>query len=259
MALEKSEAIVLRVLLFRDTSKIVTAYAAEHGLVSLLAKGVRGPRPRFGAALEIFAHVDLVFYMKDSRELQLLSHASLLDAHLGLSRSTRRYAYGVAVLELLLKALSGTEPPGRLYALALRTLEVLESGNDASLPTLFRAFTLKAISFLGHRPELHACVECGGPVGAGAGFSPLQGGTVCAGCRRTAEGVMDASASALDWLRRFLGATLADLDGDPAPPAEAAACGALIEAFLRCHMERYDGLRSLRYFQFPEARRRALQ
>ena len=76
MAIEKGEALILRCIPFRDTSKVVTAYTAEHGLVSLLAKGVRGAKPRFGAALEIFATVDLVYYNRDSRDLQLLSQAT---------------------------------------------------------------------------------------------------------------------------------------------------------------------------------------
>ena len=114
MPITKSEALVLRVIPFRDTSKILTAYTAEHGLVSLLAKGVRGPKPRFGAALELFACVDLVYYHRDARELQLLSQASLLDPHLGLSALPERFAYGAGVQEFLLKVLAGQEPPSRL-------------------------------------------------------------------------------------------------------------------------------------------------
>lgn len=248
MALEKSEGLVLRVIPFRDTSRILTVYTVERGLVSLLAKGVRGPKPRFGAALELFAVSDLVYYHKDSRELQLLSDAMLLEPHLGLGVSPLRYAYGVAVLEFLLKVLSGQEVPGRLYSLSVRTLEVLESCAPPALAAVFRAFQLKAVSFLGHRPELYLCVECGESIGdrPGGGFSPGTGGTVCSRCAEHLPDALVLARPVLAWLRRLLGTTLADLAADPPPAGETAAGGRLLEAFLQHQLERYDTLRALR-------------
>jgi len=256
MAIEKSEAVILRVIPFRDTSKIVTAYTAEHGLVSLLAKGVRAARPRFGAALELFAVTDLVYYQKDSRELQLLSQATLLDPHLPLADDPERYAYATAVLEFLLKVLAGQEPPGRLYPLSLRTLEVLAGADRRSLLAVFRAFELKAVSFLGHRPELYACVQCQGPVddGVGIAFSALLGGALCARCAGTVPGAMDLPGPTLGLLRRLLTATLAALAADPPPAPETAAAGRILEPFLQAHLERYEHLRALRLAQGLAAR-----
>jgi DNA repair protein RecO (recombination protein O) len=248
MAIEKSAGLILRVIPFRDTSKVVTAYTAEHGLVSLLAKGVRGPKPRFGAALELFATTDLVYYQKDSRELQLLSQASLLDPHMGLGNHPERFAYGVAVLEFLLKVLAAQEPPGRLYALSVRTLEVLEDASPPALPAVFRAFQIKAVSFLGHRPELYVCVECGeneAPEGR-SGFSPLLGGLVCSGCAGHVHGVLELSVPTLKWMRHLLTATLDALASEP-PPADAmTGVARVLEPFLQAHVERYEGLRALR-------------
>ncbi len=251
MAIEKSEALVLRVIPFRDTSRILTAYTSERGLVSLLAKGVRAARPRFGAALELFALSDLVYYQKDSRDLQLLSQATLLDPHLGLGGNPERYAFGVAVLEFLLKALAGQEPPGRLYPLSVRTLEVLETAPPAALGALFRAFEIKAVSFLGHRPELYACVECGGPLddGPGAGWAPLLGGALCPDCASSLPGVAVLPPAALAGMRRLMTATLADLAGEPPAADLVAAVGRALEPFLQAHVERYEALRSLRMAQ----------
>ncbi len=248
MAIEKSAGLILRVIPFRDTSRILTAYTAEHGLVSLLAKGVRGPKPRFGAALELFATSDLVYYHKDSRELQLLSQATLLEPHLGLGNDPHRYAYGTAVLEFLLKVLAGQEPPGRLYALSVRTLEVLETAPPAALAAVFQAFAIKAVSFLGHRPELYVCVECGrsAPAEGRLGFSPLLGGLVCGDCGGQVQDGLDLSPAVLGWMRHLLTATLDALAADP-PPAEAmTAVARVMEPFLQAHLERYEGLRAVR-------------
>jgi DNA repair protein RecO (recombination protein O) len=248
VALEKSEALVLRVIPFRDTSRILTVYTAEHGLVSLLAKGVRGPKPRFGAALELFSVIDLVYYHKESRELQLLSQAMLLESHLGLGGHPLRFAYGMAVLEFLLKALSAPEPPGRIYPLSLRTLEVLETSSLPALPALFRMFELKAISFLGHRPEFYQCVECGETVGerTGEGFSPRMGGVVCAGCRERVPDALGFEPPVLALLKDLLTGTLAAIAESPPPPVLTAAAARILEAFLQVHLERYESLRAVR-------------
>ena len=248
MALVKSEALILRVVMFRDTSKVITAYTADRGLVSLLCKGVRGARPRFGAALELFAQADLVYYQRDSRDLQLLSQATLLDPHLGLTRQPLRYAYGMAVLEFLLKVLAGQEPPGRLYTLSLRTLEVLGACSPEVLAGVFRAFELKAVSFLGHRPELFVCVECGKEAdrAPGAGFAPQQGGVVCAACSHHVSGVQHLSNPVWTLMRRFLTSTFSDLEADPPEAETTGKLSRLLEAFLQNHLERYDSLRAIR-------------
>jgi len=248
VSIEKSEGLILRAIPFRDTSRIVTAYTAERGLVSLLAKGVRGPKPRFGGALELFALSDLVYYEKESRELQLLSQATLLDPHLGLTRDAERYAFGTAVLEFLLKALAGQEPSGRLYALAAKTLEVLETCPVPSLPAVFRAFEIKAMSFLGHRPELYSCVECGadlpgkGPVG----FSPRLGGALCPRCRSALPDAAEVRPAVLRVLRRLLTTTLRALEDDPPSETVLNGAGRVLESFLEEQLPRYEGLRSLR-------------
>jgi DNA repair protein RecO (recombination protein O) len=258
VAIEKSQGLILRVIPFRDTSKVVTVYSAERGAVSLLAKGVRGPKPRFGAALEIFALSDLVFYHRDSRDLQLLAEATLLEAHLGLCRDPLRYAYGGAVLEFLLRVLRGPEAPGRLYDLSLRALEVLESCPGAALAPVFRAFELKAVSFLGHRPELYRCVECGREAtGEPEGFSPRLGGLICAACEEHVQDAQPLRPPAWGLFRRLLTSTLATLESDPPSTGETAALGRVLESFFFAHLERYEPLRALRLADALVAARRS--
>ena len=39
---------------YRDTSRILEVLVADHGRLTLFARGVRGPKPRFGGALQPF-------------------------------------------------------------------------------------------------------------------------------------------------------------------------------------------------------------
>ena len=213
--------------------------------MSLLAKGVRGPKPRFGGALEIMAASDLVYYVKPNRELQLLSQATLLEPHLSLSSDLTRFAYGTGVCEFMLKLLKAPEPPGRVYPLTLRVFECLAEAPLVALDDVFRAFQIKAVAFLGHKPELRRCVECGGEIRGSAGFSFFAGGAVCRGCLSNTAGTVRLSEGARLKILQWMNSTLADLYHAEGAGGRAEAVNHL-EGFLSEHIERYERLKAMR-------------
>ena len=50
--LTTTDAIVLKAMKYRDTSRIVTFYTRAFGKLRAIAKGARGPKNKFGSALE---------------------------------------------------------------------------------------------------------------------------------------------------------------------------------------------------------------
>ena len=73
MPILKSEGVVLRRIKYSETSLILTFYTKDQGKISLIAKGARNPKSKFVGALEPATYASIVYYHKDSRELQLLS------------------------------------------------------------------------------------------------------------------------------------------------------------------------------------------
>ena len=51
MASEKTDAIVIRMVEFSETSLVVTLYSREFGRISAIAKGARRPRGPFDGAI----------------------------------------------------------------------------------------------------------------------------------------------------------------------------------------------------------------
>jgi DNA repair protein RecO (recombination protein O) len=135
-----------------------------------------------------------------------------------------------------------------LFDLSLRTLEVIEACPVPVIPAVFRAFEIKAISFLGHRPELYLCVECGRQADEepGAGYSPRMGGVVCRNCVDQVPDLLNLPTAAWRLLRLLLTSTLAEIEEKAPTDTEVAGAARLMEPFLQAHLERYESLRAVR-------------
>jgi len=240
MGIEKIQALVMRSFPLGDTSRIVHLLSAERGRVHVVAKGVRGPRGRFGAALEPFTRIGAVIYYRAERDLQFLSQAEILTRRDVLGSSLARFAYASAVIELLDQALAGEEPAQGLFALVDSSLESLERVPEEELKGVFMTYAFTLMGLLGYRPELGRCVVCGRDPGDSAAFAAARGGVVCRACAGTEA--LRLSAEALAGLKRlFAGGALVDLSR---AAADDLARG--LDAFLRAHLPRYRGLRSLK-------------
>ncbi|MDR9418447.1 DNA repair protein RecO [Gracilimonas sp.] len=72
-----TKAIILRVVDYQESSKILTAFTAEHGKIALIAKGAKKPKSKLSGILEIGVILDVVYYYKASRGVQTLTEASI--------------------------------------------------------------------------------------------------------------------------------------------------------------------------------------
>lgn len=244
MAIVTSEGIVLRIHALGDTSRIVTAYTRDHGLRKFVAKGARKSPGRFGFALEPLSRSRFVFYLKPDRDLHLLSQAEVLDPLGSRLADLTRLAHAQAALELIDRLVWGEEPHAELFDLLRRTLEGAASAPLAAMPAVTLAFELQVASLLGYRPRLDACVGCSKALSPRRLFSPGKGGLMCDACAAREGGVIALSADALAGLALLLSRPV----GDAGEYVEIKRSGELlrvVEAFLKMHFQRFQGLRSL--------------
>src|SRR5262245_24232389 len=78
MPIVSTEGFVLRSYKLGENDKIVVFYTRDFGKIRLVAKGARKLKNRFGAALEVFAHVRIIFHEKENRDLLILDRAEIL-------------------------------------------------------------------------------------------------------------------------------------------------------------------------------------
>ncbi|MDA3860280.1 MAG: DNA repair protein RecO, partial [Melioribacteraceae bacterium] len=71
----KSKAFVLNKLDFGDSSKIVNFYSEEFGRVAGIIKGARSQKSKIGKIVDVLNLVEIVYYKKESRDLQIVTQA----------------------------------------------------------------------------------------------------------------------------------------------------------------------------------------
>ena len=244
MALVRSEGIVLKTHALGDTSRIVVVYTRDHGLVRLVAKGARKAPSRFGFTLEPLSRSRFHFYLKPDRDLHLLSATDALAATGSRLADLRRLAHAQAALELMDRLVWGEEPHPELYELLAATIEAVAEVPEAALPAITIAFELQVAGLLGYRPRLDACASCGGALSPRRLFSPERGGLLCDACAAVEHGVLILSADALAGLSLLLSRPVGEA-GEYFEVKRAGEILRVVEAFLRCHFQRFQGLRSL--------------
>jgi DNA repair protein RecO (recombination protein O) len=145
-------AYVLHQRAYRDTSAILELFTPEQGRVGVIAKGVRGNKPRWRGLLQSFQPLLVSFSQRG--ELGLLTEAEAQGG--ALTIHPRLVASGFYLNEILLRLLQRHDAHLELfgwYDAALRELAALQAGtNDeqAALETILRRFELRLLTALGY-------------------------------------------------------------------------------------------------------------
>ncbi len=232
------EALVLRVVDYGESDRIVHLLTAERGRVTVIAKGARRSRRRFPGTLDLFNHLRVALSRRRRTGMSLLDQAVLRSPFLGLRASGARYAMASYLLELIGR-MAPEEGAGdevaRLFDFALASQRLLDARTpDLRLRLLLE---LRALDALGLRPELRQCVRCGKPVSPPVGFHVADGGVICGGCARPgAEPVLPVQLGTLRVLAQGLEYDVGHLGRLAMGQVALAEAGQLLFRFHRFHV-----------------------
>ena len=155
----KSRAFVLNKLDYGDTSKIVNFYSEEFGRVAGIIKGARSAKSKLGKAVDILNFVEIVFYKKENRDIQVVTQADLISHYPNIKLDLEKLKYSSAIVELVLKLTVENDPHKRLFNGIERILNRMDSEETA--PILLFAFFYKFfLSEIGYGLETDNCSEC---------------------------------------------------------------------------------------------------
>jgi DNA repair protein RecO (recombination protein O) len=239
MPLVTEDATILQAFPYSETSKIIRLLTAAHGVQSVIAKGARRPKSRYGGVLEPFTDGVASFYYRDHRDLHTLRGFELSRPRQRLGQDLVRFGAASLLAEIVLRTASGQEAPAVFHR--VRTaLTDLENAPAEGVEPLGLAHAWALITALGFGPALDRCVHCGGPLPDGRDlyFDYAAGGILCGECGGGAGGGRMLPEPA----RRDLGLLLA---GSAPAIDRTAAHWQLLARFLAYHLVDDRPLRSL--------------
>jgi DNA repair protein RecO (recombination protein O) len=185
----RTEAVLLRAHDYGDTSSILRFYTASHGLLSMVARGVRGRTGKGTATMATFASGELTVYVKAHRDLHTMKDFDCRRLRNGLAGDMLRFTGASAAAEVVLSHAEQETHPGLFEAL-VSTLDQLECADAADLSGTVLAGLWTIIEAFGFAPQIEGCIRCGevleeADVGR---FDLAAGGVRCPNCSEGAAG-----------------------------------------------------------------------
>ena len=185
MAVYRSKGIVLRSIRYGEADRILDLYTQDVGLVSVIAKGIRRTKSRFGGRLEPLSCVDFLAY--EGRTLDTVTQVEVLRSFHGVRENLKSLEAAGGMVANVRAFSGGDEADRRVFNLLYHALDALETrtGDTTSIEA---AFSLKLSILAGYAIRLDACISCEREPEEAAGgdhpyFAPALGGMLCADCR----------------------------------------------------------------------------
>ena len=239
---------MLRRVRYGETSLVADVLTAEHGRITLLARGAYRATSRFYCVLDWFHRLELTWQDRPGESLALLDRGDVDRSRRAIPRDLSRYRAAHSALELAERISRPGDPGLDLFQRTDALLEALEDPKTRPADLLAR-FDLGLLAELGLAPALDSCARCGrrapapGAGPAGSAFSASAGGRLCPACapevRAEGQRVGSLPAPVLERAHALCcGARV------PADAGQEQAPGEFLERFLVHHLE--SGLESRR-------------
>jgi len=180
MGLCRTCAVVSDTMRISNSSKLVTLITENYGLVKVMAKGARRPQNPFGAALEPVTLVECIYYSKDSRDIQNISYADVIDDYTGIKSNLNKLAAGCCMVEMAQFYFSPGDTSREIFILLGDSLKALNNAEESDTGKHLWRYLLRFLDETGYKPSLKNCIRCGKkPKGQAVFLSFSEGGIIC--------------------------------------------------------------------------------
>lgn len=193
----KTTGLILREVEYKESSRILTIFAASEGKITVSARGAKRRGSKIAAATQLLSYTDMTLFHERGR--YVLTEARSLELFRGLRDDLVLLALGSYFAELL-ETLSGENlPDPDVLSLGLNALFALSEAKRP--PELVKAaFELRLMCLSGLEPQLYGCAICGKDEPVCPALSLTGGILHCLSCQTEGKSV-SLSQGALDAMR----------------------------------------------------------
>ncbi len=230
--------IVLRKTKLGESDLIISLLTTNGAQIRAIAKGARKPTSSFASRIELFSEIDIL--AAKGRNLDIVKEVRLVDGHASLRFNMELSACAAPMVELLERASLEDLENSQIFPLSQKALSTLENSESAYAPSICAAHLLKALAFLGFKPNLVSCVACGLPIidtssQASIPFSVIDGGVMCNSCCSYAQFEL-YPASTLGWCKILLYSTFAEIKSLQIDPRVSFLVLRFLQTWIREHI-----------------------
>jgi DNA repair protein RecO (recombination protein O) len=180
----KTNAIILRIVDFSNTSQIITCLSKEYGKVTLSAKGVHRYKTFNNGQYDLFAEVEILYYTNSKNNIHILKEISPIKLRTELRKNWKAAALASYFADIISKISLPYHHQDKIYEILDESLQALNTPQKPNINTLF-SFELQTLNALGFAPSLDQCSFCGKELKAEIEsnyFSARNGGIICKRC-----------------------------------------------------------------------------
>jgi len=195
----KTEAVVLSKMNYGDSSNIASLFTEDLGKISVIIKGARSVKSKYGKMVDPLNYLLVVLYKKESREVQLLSGADIIEHFPDVKSDLNKLSYAYGVLELVKNLLAEHEVNKKMFRGVIKILMRLNSGGEQPGIT-FSRFLFFFLKETGYEIQIDACAICGKRKFSEDIYYHRDKGVICGVCKRSVVDIYDINAELLMYL-----------------------------------------------------------
>lgn len=193
--IKKIEGIIVSEVDYKESSKIINVLTPEYGIIGIVARGTKKVKSNLSGVTSKLTYGYFHVNYKENG-LSTLIEVDVIDKFKNIRKDINLMSYSVYILELSDKVYKH-EKNSMIYDLLIASLKKIEEGYDYKV--ISNIFELKMLDFLGIRPVIDECVNCGSKVDI-VTISSYKGGYLCKNC---AHGEVIVNIKTIKLLRMF--------------------------------------------------------
>lgn len=191
---KKIEGIVVGEYPFEDNSKIINVFTKE-GIIDIIAKGAKKIKSPFFATTSKFSY-GLFNIVYKEKGLSKLTDADIIKDYRSIKKDFNKISYATLVAELATKVYKH-DNNSDVFTLFIECMDKINDGFDPRI--IANILKLKLLDYLGIKPVIDSCIECGSKNNI-VTISSYLGGFVCKECLKNEKIVSPKTISLIRML-----------------------------------------------------------
>lgn len=152
------KGLVLRETPVGDFDKMLTVLTAEHGKISVFARGAKKMKSSFFVSTQMFCYSE--FVLRKTTDIFYVNDGSLIEGFFALRDTLEGSALASYVADVARDISTENTDESNLLRLTLNTLFAIAKSKKP-LPLIKAVFELRAVCYAGFLPRLSGCDVCG--------------------------------------------------------------------------------------------------